>query len=115
MPAEGVEIAVQRPHIHRQVWRPLRAIPDLTIFGPPAERRGGVISFTLGDIHAHDLATLLDREGVAVRAGHHCAQPLMERLQVAATARASFYVYTTSAEIDALAEALERARAVFAL
>ena len=93
----------------------LRAIPDLTIFGPPAERRGGVISFTLGDIHAHDLATLLDREGVAVRAGHHCAQPLMERLNVAATARASVYVYTTSAEVDTLAEALERARAVFAL
>jgi len=93
----------------------LRAVPDLTIFGPPAERRGGVISFTLGDIHAHDLATLLDREGVAVRAGHHCAQPLMERMQVAATARASFYVYTTSAEIDTLAEALERACAIFAL
>ena len=93
----------------------LRAIPGLTIFGPPAERRGGVISFTLGDIHAHDLATLLDREGVAVRACHHCAQPLMERMQVAATARASFYVYTTSAEIDTLAEALERARAIFAL
>ena len=93
----------------------LRAVPDLTIFGPPAERRGGVISFTLGDIHAHDLATLLDREGVAVRAGHHCAQPLMERLNVAATARASVYVYTTSAEVDTLAEALERARAVFAL
>ena len=93
----------------------LRAVPDLTIFGPPAERRGGVISFTLGDIHAHDLATLLDREGVAVRAGPHCAQPLMERMQVAATARASVYVYTTSAEVDTLAEALERARAVFAL
>ncbi|HEX8727389.1 MAG TPA: cysteine desulfurase [Ktedonobacterales bacterium] len=93
----------------------LRAIPGLTIFGPPAERRGGVISFTLGDIHAHDLATLLDRAGVAVRAGHHCAQPLMERMQVAATARASFYVYSTSAEIDTLAEALEHARAVFAL
>lgn len=93
----------------------LRAIPGLTIYGPPAERRGGVVSFTLGDIHAHDLATLLDREGVAVRAGHHCAQPLMERYQVAATARASFYVYTTSEEIDALAEALEHARAVFTL
>ncbi|HEX8994539.1 MAG TPA: cysteine desulfurase [Ktedonobacterales bacterium] len=93
----------------------LSGVAGLTIYGPPAERRGGVVSFTLGDIHAHDLATLLDREGVAVRAGHHCAQPLMERYQVAATARASFYVYTTSAEIDALAEALERARAVFTL
>lgn len=92
----------------------LAAIPGLTIYGPPAERRGGVVSFTLGEIHAHDLATLLDREGVAVRAGHHCAQPLMERFHLAATARASFYVYTTSDDIDALATALERAQSVFA-
>ena len=91
----------------------LAAVPDLRIYGPPADRRGGVVSFTLGDIHAHDLATLLDREGIAIRAGHHCAQPLMERYQLAATARASFYVYTTSAEIDALAAALEQARTVF--
>ncbi|HEX9056704.1 MAG TPA: cysteine desulfurase [Ktedonobacterales bacterium] len=93
----------------------LSAIPDLTIYGPPADRRGGVVSFTLGDIHPHDLATLLDREGIAVRAGHHCAQPLMERYHLPATTRASFYVYTTSAEIDALGEALERARTIFAL
>ncbi|MDE3229325.1 MAG: cysteine desulfurase [Chloroflexota bacterium] len=93
----------------------LAAIPGLRIYGPPAERRGGVVSFTLGEIHAHDLATLLDREGVAIRAGHHCAQPLMERYHLAATARASFYVYTTSGDIDALAAALERARSVFAL
>ena len=92
----------------------LAAVPDLTIYGPPAERRGGVVSFTLGEIHPHDLATLLDGDGIAVRAGHHCAQPLHERLGLIATTRASFYVYTTSAEIDALAEALERARAVFA-
>ena len=93
----------------------LQAVPGLTIYGPEAARRGGVVSFTLGDIHPHDLASILDQEaGVAVRAGHHCAQPLMERLGLAATARASFYVYTTSAEIDALAEALERARVVFA-
>jgi cysteine desulfurase/selenocysteine lyase len=91
----------------------LEAIPGLTVYGPPAARRGGVLSFTLGDIHAHDLATLLDREGVCVRAGHHCAQPLMERFDLPATARASFYVYTTSAEIDVLAEALEQARRVF--
>ena len=92
----------------------LGAVPNLHIYGPPADRRGGVVSFTLGDIHAHDLATLLDREGIAIRAGHHCAQPLMQRYQLAATARASFYVYTTSAEIDALAEALEHAATVFA-
>ncbi len=93
----------------------LSGVPGLTLFGPPADRRGGVASFTLGDIHAHDLATLLDREGVAVRAGHHCAQPLMERFQVAATARASFYVYTTSDDIDTLVAALEQARTIFAL
>jgi cysteine desulfurase/selenocysteine lyase len=93
----------------------LAAVPDLTIYGPPADRRGGVVSFTLGDIHPHDLATLLDREGIAVRAGHHCAQPLMDRYSLPGTARASFYVYTTGAEIDALAAALERARSVFAL
>ncbi|HLZ22151.1 MAG TPA: cysteine desulfurase [Ktedonobacterales bacterium] len=92
----------------------LAAVPDLRTYGPRSpERRGGVVSFTLGDIHPHDLATLLDREGIAVRAGHHCAQPLMERYDLPATARASFYVYTTSAEIDALAGALERARGVF--
>ena len=93
----------------------LSAIPDLTIYGPAAERRGGVVSFTLGDVHAHDLATLLDRDGIAVRAGHHCAQPLMERFKLPATARASFYVYTTSAEINALADALIHASEVFTL
>ena len=70
-----------------------------------------MVSFTLGDIHPHDLATLLDRDGIAVRAGHHCAQPLMERYGVPATARASFYVYTTSAEIDAPGRGAGAARA----
>ncbi|HEX9035524.1 MAG TPA: cysteine desulfurase [Ktedonobacterales bacterium] len=111
-------LGMDRVHAHeraltRYAMERLQAIPDLTIYGPAAERRGGVVSFTVGDIHAHDLATILDGEGVAVRAGHHCAQPLMERFHIPATARASFYVYTTSAEINALADALERARAVF--
>jgi cysteine desulfurase/selenocysteine lyase len=110
---------MQRVHSHEQAltayaMQRLAAIPELTIYGPPAEKRGGVVSFTLGEIHPHDLATLLDREGIAVRAGHHCAQPLHEHLGLAATARASFYVYTTSADIDALGDALEHARAVFA-
>ena len=115
------QLGMERVHAHERAitayaLERLRGIDGLTIYGPPsAERRGGVISFTLGDIHPHDLATLLDREGVAVRAGHHCAQPLMERYALAATARASFYVYTTSGEVDALADALERARAVFAI
>lgn len=112
-------LGMDRVHAHERAlttyaMERLAVIPGLTIYGPPAERRGGVVSFTLGDIHAHDLATLLDSEGVAVRAGHHCAQPLMERDHIPATARASVYVYTMRAEIDALASALERAMTIFA-
>ncbi len=86
----------------------LRATPDVTVYGS-APVRGAVFSFTLGAIHAHDVAQFLDREGIAVRAGHHCAQPLMKRLGVPATARASLSFYNTFAEIDRLAEALEGA------
>lgn len=94
----------------------LSNVANLTIYGPPANQRGGVISFTLGDIHPHDLASILDQEvGVAVRAGHHCAQPLMERFGLAATARASFYVYTMKEEIDMLVRGLERAQEIFSL
>jgi cysteine desulfurase / selenocysteine lyase len=97
----------------------LQSVPGLTIYGPAANhasQRGGVISFTLGDIHPHDLASILDQQaGVAVRAGHHCAQPLMERLGLAATARASFYVYTIKEEIDALVQGLHRAIEIFRL
>ena len=91
----------------------LSAIPGLTIIGR-AQDRGGVISFSLDGAHAHDVATLLDRQGVAVRAGHHCAEPLMHRLGLDSTARASFGVYTTMAEIDVLADTLERVRGFFA-
>ena len=92
----------------------LSAIPDLHIYGPtdPAER-SAVISFTLADVHPHDLATILDMEGVAIRAGHHCTQPLMRRLGVAATARASFYLYNTRDDVDRLAAALQHARTLF--
>ncbi|MFL5702403.1 MAG: cysteine desulfurase [Ktedonobacteraceae bacterium] len=94
----------------------LQEIPGLTIYGPPASQRGGVISFTLGDIHPHDLASILDQEvGVAVRAGHHCAQPLMERFGLAATARASFYVYTIKEDIDILVQGLHKAMHIFHL
>ncbi|NOT42024.1 MAG: cysteine desulfurase [Alphaproteobacteria bacterium] len=79
-----------------------------------APGKGSIISFTMDGAHAHDVATLVDRQGVAVRAGHHCAQPLMERLGVTATARASFAFYNTRAEVDVLIEALHRARAIFA-
>ncbi|MBP6012145.1 MAG: cysteine desulfurase [Alphaproteobacteria bacterium] len=78
-----------------------------------APGKGSIISFTMEGAHAHDVATLVDRQGVAVRAGHHCAQPLMERLGVTATARASFAFYNTRAEVDVLIEALKKARAIF--
>jgi cysteine desulfurase/selenocysteine lyase len=91
-------------------------IPDLTVYGPTdLDKRGGAVSFELGDIHAHDLATILDEEGVAVRAGHHCAKPLMRYLEVPATARASFYVYTIKEDIDQMVTALWNARRLFGL
>ncbi len=90
----------------------LSNITGLRILGT-AQDRGGVISFTMDGVHAHDIATLLDRQGIAVRAGHHCAEPLMGRLGVTSTARASFAVYTAPEEIDALAAGLQRVRQVF--
>jgi cysteine desulfurase/selenocysteine lyase len=85
-----------------------------TVFGPTdPEARGGAVSFWFRDIHPHDLAQVLDTEGVCIRAGHHCAQPLMRVLGVPATARASFYVYNTHAEVDALIGALEKAQGIF--
>ncbi len=91
----------------------LSAIEGLHIYGPPASERSGVLSFTLGDVHPHDLATILDGEGVCIRAGHHCAQPLMRRLDVPATARASFYVYNDESDIDALVAGILKAREIF--
>jgi cysteine desulfurase/selenocysteine lyase len=86
----------------------------LAIYGPPrAEDRAGVISFNFADIHAHDLASLLDLEGVCVRAGHHCTMPLMDKFNWPATARASFYLYNTEADVDVLIDALEKAATVF--
>jgi cysteine desulfurase/selenocysteine lyase len=91
----------------------LREVPGLRLIGAPRQR-AGVISFVLDGVHAHDLGTVLDREGVAVRAGHHCAQPLLERFGVAATARASFALYNTQGDVDALVRGLHRAREIFA-
>ncbi|WP_293173717.1 cysteine desulfurase [Oceanithermus sp.] len=91
----------------------LAKVPDLRLYGPEGPDRGGVIAFNLGSLHPHDLATALDERGVAVRTGHHCAQPLHRRLGVPATARASFYVYNTTADTDRLVEALLEARAFF--
>ncbi|MCB0864946.1 MAG: cysteine desulfurase [Solirubrobacterales bacterium] len=94
----------------------LAEVPGLRVFGPPpSPERIGPVSFELDGLHAHDVAEILDRHGVAVRAGHHCAQPLMERLGVAATTRASFGVYTVAEEIDRMIEGLDDARRIFGL
>jgi len=110
----GMErIAEYEQSLTRYAMRSLSSIKGLHIYGPPADRRVGVISFTLDSIHPHDIATLLDEKGVAVRSGHHCAMPLHTRLGITATARASFYLYTIREEIDALTDALEYAKTVF--
>ena len=89
-------------------------IEGIRILGPPdPTARGGAVAFTLGNIHPHDIASLLDREGIAIRAGHHCAMPLHEKLCLTASARASFYVYTQPSDIDRLAEALDQIREIF--
>ncbi len=112
---EGIGLDAVRAHeedIARYALDRLGELDHLEIVGP-TESRLGVVSFVYGDIHAHDLATIVDRKGVAIRAGHHCNQPLMDYLGIDATARASFYLYTTRAEIDALVEALLAARDLF--
>ena len=91
----------------------LGEVPGILLYGPPPERRAGIVSFNMDGVHPHDVAQVLDWEGVAIRAGHHCCQPLMQRLGVAATNRASFYLYTVPEEIDRLAEGLLRVRKVF--
>ncbi|TLX94146.1 MAG: cysteine desulfurase [Thaumarchaeota archaeon] len=92
----------------------LSQIKGIKLYGPnEIAKRGGVISFNLGDIHPHDLATIIDEDGVAIRSGHHCAQVLMERLDVSATSRASFYIYNTKEEVDVFIKSLNRARELF--
>ena len=87
----------------------LADVPGVTAYGPPPERRAGIVSFNLDGVHPHDVAQILDMDGVAIRAGHHCCQPLMAKLGVAATNRASFYLYTIPEEIDRLVEGLRKA------
>jgi len=92
----------------------LADVPGITLYGPPAERRAGIVSFNIDGIHPHDVAQILDMQGVAIRAGHHCCQPLMQKLGVAATNRASFYLYTVQEEIDQLVDGLATVHKVFA-
>jgi cysteine desulfurase/selenocysteine lyase len=106
-------IRAHSAELTERALRLLGEVPGVRIYGPPAERRGDIVSFTVGDIHAHDVATVLDHEGIAVRAGHHCAMPLHERLGVPATTRASFYVYNLPSDVDRLAEAVGKVIRVF--
>ena len=100
--------------ITRHTMDKLATLPWIRVFGPPEpEARSGVVAFEVDGAHPHDVATILDSEGVAVRAGHHCTQPLMRRLGVAATSRASFYIYNTKDEVDRMVEALHTVNEIF--
>ena len=113
--AAGLESIEQHEHeLTAYALDGLGELPGVKLYGPSADRRAGIVSFNLGDIHPHDVAQVLDLEGVAIRAGHHCCQPLMQKLGVAATNRASFYLYTLPEEIDRLVVGLKKARTVFA-
>ncbi len=112
-------LGLEAIHAHEQAlteyaFEALSEVEGLRIFGPAPSRRAGVISFDLAGVHPHDVSTILDRHDVAIRAGHACAMPLMERLGVPAVARASFYLYTQREEIDRLVEGLQEARRIFA-
>ncbi len=113
----GIGFDAIEQHEHQLVAYALEALAELpwvTTYGPPAGRRAGIVSFNVDDIHPHDIAQILDMNAVAIRAGHHCCQPLMRKLGVVATNRASFYLYSTAEEIDRLVAGLHRARQVFA-
>ena len=111
-------ISMDAIHAHerqltRYAYEQLRELPALTIYGPEPDERGGVIAFNIGQVHPHDMATVLDGENVAVRAGHHCTQPLHEHLGLTASVRASFYLYNTVEDVDQLLAALERVYEIF--
>jgi cysteine desulfurase/selenocysteine lyase len=92
----------------------LGELEGVRLLGPPAEKRGGVVAFTVDGVHPHDVATVLDRDGICVRAGHHCAMPLHDALGIPASVRASFHCYSQREDVDALVTGLERVREVFA-
>jgi cysteine desulfurase/selenocysteine lyase len=91
----------------------LEEIPGINVFGPSADKKGGVASFTFDGVHPHDVAQILDRDGIAIRAGHHCAQPLHEKFGIPATSRASFYLYNTKGEVDMLVNGIYKVRELF--
>jgi len=107
------EVHRHEQHITNYALEALSEIEALRLLGPPAAQKGGVAAFTLGGVHPHDIAQLLDEEGIAIRAGHHCAMPLHRKLNISASARASFYVHTTMEEIDRLVAGLHRVKKIF--
>ncbi len=108
-------VAEHERSITAYAWERLSEVEGLRILGPEPERRGGLLAFVLGDIHPHDVAAILDQDGIAVRAGHHCAQPIHDHYGLPATSRASFYIYNTTEEVDRLIPALHKAKALFDL
>ncbi len=113
-------IGMENIHAHEQfitnyALEALSEVPGVKLYGPPAAQKGGVAAFSLDGVHPHDIAELVDKEGIAIRAGHHCAMPLHKILGVSATARASFYLHTTTEEIDKLVASLHRVRTIFRL
>ncbi|HEX7394580.1 MAG TPA: cysteine desulfurase [Anaerolineaceae bacterium] len=108
-----VAITAHEQHITSYAMDRLSEIKGLHLLGPAIDQRGGVAAFTLAGVHPHDIAQILDEDGIAVRAGHHCAMPLHDKLNIPASTRASFYLYTTEAEIDLLVNGLEKVKAIF--
>jgi cysteine desulfurase/selenocysteine lyase len=111
----GMEnVRAHEVELTRYALETLREVESVRLYGPSDVRqRGGVVAFNYRDVHPHDVSTIVDQEGIAIRAGHHCCQPLMHRLGEAATARASFYVYNTPDDVDALAHGIRQVREVF--
>jgi cysteine desulfurase/selenocysteine lyase len=114
----GIGMAKVRRHeeeITKYALEEMGKVDGVVTYGPSdVKARGGVVAFNVGDVHAHDVASILDVEGIAIRSGHHCAQPLMERLDVPATSRASFYVYNNAGDVDRLAAAIRKVQEIFA-
>jgi cysteine desulfurase / selenocysteine lyase len=106
-------IAAHETEMTEYALERLEEIPGVKVFGPPASKKGGVMSFTLDGIHPHDISQILDEDGIAIRAGHHCAMPLHEKFSLPATARASFYLYNIPQEVDRLVEAIYKVKTIF--
>jgi len=110
----GMEAVATHEHeITEYALERLEEVPGLTLFGPDAHAKGGVAAFTFDGVHPHDVAQILDRDGIAVRAGHHCAQPLHEKFGITATSRASFYLYNTKEEVNKLVEGIYKVKEIF--